>query len=194
MEVSMSQFEPFAPELKVSQWLNVPTPISLASLRGRVVVIHAFQMLCPGCVSHGIPQATTIRRTFAEEDVVVLGLHTVFEHHDVMNAAALKTFIHEYRLTFPVGIDQAARDSDIPLTMQAYNLRGTPSLLIIDRNGRLRFNYFGRLDDMTVGSLIGQMVNERVDPGARQPVGEQGTQTTGDATKGCDDTVCGIDN
>jgi hypothetical protein len=50
-----------APEWSISSWINTPAPISLASLRGRVVVVHAFQMLCPGCVSHGIPQALAIR-------------------------------------------------------------------------------------------------------------------------------------
>jgi hypothetical protein len=49
-----------APELQVSHWLNADSPITLARLRGRVVVVHAFQMLCPSCVSHGLPQATKI--------------------------------------------------------------------------------------------------------------------------------------
>src|SRR5690606_20270412 len=39
-----------APELQVSRWFNTPAPLSLAALRGRVVVVEAFQMLCPGCV------------------------------------------------------------------------------------------------------------------------------------------------
>ena len=45
------------PEWDMSTWLNAPAPITLASLRGRVVLLHAFQMLCPGCVAHGLPQA-----------------------------------------------------------------------------------------------------------------------------------------
>ena len=69
-----------APEWDISEWLNTDQPLQLSGLRGRVVVIHAFQMLCPGCVSHGIPQATEIHNTFASDDLVVVGLHTVFEH------------------------------------------------------------------------------------------------------------------
>ncbi len=49
-----------APELEVTTWLNTHGPLSLAALRGKVVVVYAFQMLCPGCVSHGIPQAKNI--------------------------------------------------------------------------------------------------------------------------------------
>jgi AhpC/TSA family len=149
-----------APELMVSHWLRTDSAITLARLRGRVVVVHAFQMLCPACISHGLPQAAKIKDTFAQTDVAVIGLHTVFEHHAVMGVEALKAFIHEYRINFPVGVDQASAGNGIPLTMQAYNLRGTPSLVLIDRMGNLRLQHFGHLDDMQVGALIGQLVTE----------------------------------
>ena len=153
----------FAPPLRVSQWFNSPEPISLASLRGRVVLLHAFQMLCPGCVSHGLPQAIKVRQLFAPEDVAVIGLHTVFEHHAVMNAAALQVFISEYRLPIPIGVDEAHGASSIPLTMHAYGLHGTPSVVLIDRLGHVRLNHFGHIDDMALGGLIGQLIGE---PGA----------------------------
>lgn len=149
-----------APELKVSQWLNTNQPITLSGLRGRVVLIHAFQMLCPGCVSHGLPQAKAIHRAFSREDVAVIGLHTVFEHHEVMNAAALKVFMYEYRLDFPIGIDQADAHQDIPLTMQAYQLQGTPSMVLIDREGVIRFHHFGRCEDLHIGAMIGQLISD----------------------------------
>ena len=45
------------PEWEVAQWFNTQQPISLADLRGQVVLIHAFQMLCPAGVKHAIPHA-----------------------------------------------------------------------------------------------------------------------------------------
>jgi len=149
-----------APELQAESWLNTAAPLSLLQLRGKVIAIYAFQMLCPGCVSHGIPQAKTIRATFAEQDVAVIGLHSVFEHHAVMNRAALEAFVHEYRIEFPVAIDQPSAHGPIPLTMGQYQLRGTPTLILVDRQGRLRLSHFGRADDMKVGALIGQLVAE----------------------------------
>ena len=149
-----------APPLQVSQWLNHDGAVTLDDLRGKVVVLHAFQMLCPGCVAHGIPQAIKIHHTFRRDDLVVLGLHTVFEHHAVMGPQALQVFLHEYRVPFPVGVDMPGSGSDIPLTMQAYGLQGTPSLLVIDRAGALRLNHFGQLDDLVVGALLGQLVGE----------------------------------
>jgi Redoxin len=173
-----------APELQISQWLNTPAPISLRQLRGRVVVLHAFQMLCPACVSHGLPQATLIGETFPETEVAVIGLHTVFEHHAVMNADALRAFIHEYRLSFPIGIDMPAERGGIPKTMSAYGLRGTPSLVLIDREGAVRLNHFGRLDDMRLGAIIGQLVAQT----GGQSVSEAPAQMRGAAI--CDRDGC----
>ena len=67
-----------SPELHVSQWLNTDDDITLASLLGKVVVVEAFQMLCPGCVSRGLPLAQKVQRSFSKKAVTVLGLHTVF--------------------------------------------------------------------------------------------------------------------
>jgi peroxiredoxin len=150
-----------APDLQIREWLNTIESISLSELRGKVVVLHAFQMLCPGCVSHGIPQAIKIHNAFSRDDVVVLGLHTVFEHHAVMNPAALKVFIHEYKIPFPVGIDTAQTERPIPLTMQAYELRGTPSMVIIDRLGHVRLSHLGQIDDLHVGAILGQLIAEK---------------------------------
>lgn len=149
-----------APELEVATWLNAHGPLSLAALRGKVVVVMAFQMLCPGCVSHGIPQAKKIRKLFALSDVAVLGLHTVFEHHAVMGEDALHAFIDQYKLDFPVGIDKASESATVPRTMARYAMRGTPTLLLIDRRGALRHHIFGVVDDMQVGALIAALVAE----------------------------------
>lgn len=151
-----------APELSVSAWLNADKPLSLRELRGQVVMLHAFQMLCPGCVQHALPQASRIHALFGAEGVAVVGLHTVFEHHEAMTATALRAFAYEYRLAFPIGIDAHAPGEPVPQTMRAYGLRGTPSLLLIDRAGRLRRHSFGAEDDMAVGAAVAALVAEPV--------------------------------
>jgi ABC-type nickel/cobalt efflux system permease component RcnA len=141
------------PELQVSQWLNAKAPITLAGLKGRVVVISAFQMLCPGCVSHALPQAKKLVERFSSSEVAVIGLHSVFEHHDVMTPAALTAFVHEYRWPFAIGIDKPD-GKDLPTTMAAYEMRGTPTLLLFDRQGRLRRHYLGQVDDIRLSAEI----------------------------------------
>lgn len=176
-----------APELNISHWFNTDSPITLESLLGKVVVIEAFQMLCPGCVSHGLPQATRIAQTFSNEDVVVLGVHTVFEHHDAQGSeAALKAFLHEYRIAFPVGIDTPSSSGNIPQTMSAYKLQGTPSLILIDRQGLLRKQVFGAVTELALGAEIMQLVAETVPHSLSK-------QEDKLETDGCDEQGCQLD-
>jgi thiol-disulfide isomerase/thioredoxin len=148
------------PGWRASHWFNTPTPVELGDLRGRVVLVHAFQMLCPACVSHGLPQALRVHEAFQGEAVTVIGLHTVFEHHEVMGSQALQAFIQEYRLPFPIGIDQAAEAGPLPVTMAQWGLRGTPSVVLFDRQGRARLHRFGVVDDLVLGAAIGQLLAE----------------------------------
>lgn len=156
----MAAFRP-APDWTVSDWLNAPAPLSLAALRGKVVFAVAFQMLCPGCVSHGLPQAQRVRSAFAGDDLAVIGLHTVFEHHAAQGSRqALAAFLHEYRIAFPVAIDAPAPDGGVPRTMRAYQMQGTPTTLLIDREGRLRMSKFGHVDDILLGASIATLLGE----------------------------------
>lgn len=150
-----------APAWQTTAWLNTPKPLALADLRGKVVLLHAFQMLCPGCVATAIPQAKRAAQMFAGAPLVVVGLHTVFEHHAVMGQAALEAFLYEYHVAFPVGIDAPGPDGDpIPRTMRAYQMQGTPTTVLIDAQGRLRRQVFGALDDMQLGADIGKLLAE----------------------------------
>jgi hypothetical protein len=156
----MTTMTAHAPELLVHSWLNTDRPLLLAGLRGRVVVLAAFQVLCPNSIANGIPQAQRIYETFAPGDVAVIGLHTTFEHHDAFSGAVLKAFVHEYRLKFPIAIDQPNPASPIPHTMERYKMRGTPSLVLIDRHGLVRKHTFGAVDDLRLGAEIGALVQE----------------------------------
>ncbi len=153
---------PIAPAIDAELWLNTKQALTLEALRGRVVVLHAFQMLCPGCVAHGIPQTREIQRQFDPREVAVIGLHSVFEHHEVMTPAALRVFVHENRLTFPIAVDRPGIGDEWPLprTMRAYGLQGTPSLVIIDKEGRIRAHHFGQVSDLQVGATLGRLLGE----------------------------------
>ena len=153
--------EATAPELETLRWFNVEAPITLAELRGRVVAIEAFQMLCPGCVSHGLPQAQRLAETFRREDVAVLGLHSVFEHYAAQGTGeALAAFLQEYRIAFPVAIDRPSEGQAMPRTMAAYGLRGTPTLVLIDKRGRRRAQYFGHVPDIALGAEVMALCRE----------------------------------
>lgn len=159
-----------APPLVVDRWVQggdeSGDEITLERLRGRVVVLEAFQMLCPGCVTHALPQAKRIQQAFAPDDVTVIGLHTVFEHHEVTGPEALRVFLDEFRYQFPVAIAAHDDGESIPRTMRDYDMAGTPTTVLIDRSGRIRHRFFGALDDLRIGAHLGRLVAEQPASGA----------------------------
>lgn len=170
-----------APALQTSRWFNTKEDPALDDFRGRVVALIAFQMLCPGCVARSIPLAQRLEKSFEQRAFAVVGLHTVFEHHDVMTPAALEVFLAEYRVRFPVGVDMPdPAGADTPLTMQAYRMRGTPTLVLIDAEGRRRAQHFGAHDELVLGAEIGALLAERDGNRLSRP-----EQETHDDANGC---------
>ncbi len=150
-----------APSLEIQEWINTNEDITLEKLKGKIVIIYAFQMLCPGCVQHSIPQSKRLYEKFKNEDVVILGLHTVFEHKEAMNPNSLKIFMNEYKVLFPVGIDLPLANDFLPATMKKYDMQGTPTLLAIDHEGKLRMKAFGFVEDLELGLLIGGLIENK---------------------------------
>lgn len=149
-----------APELNTMQWLNTIAPITLSALRGKVIVLGAFQARCPSCVSRALPQMQRVQRAFSPDDVAVIGLHSVFERHSAMEPETLAIFLEQHGIDFPVGIDTPAKDDDIPMTMRAYQMQGTPTSILIDRIGRLRKQKLGTEQDMIFRTEITILLEE----------------------------------
>lgn len=161
-----------APDWQVAEWLNADRPLALSDLGGRTVLALAFQLLCPGCVQHAIPQLKRVREAFDERDLAVVALHTVFEHHSAQGRRdVLAAFLHENRIAFPVGMDAPGEDG-VPLTFRAYAMQGTPTVLLIDGEGRLRMQHFGHVDDIRLGAAVASLLAE-----SRRGVDEGGAAT-----------------
>jgi hypothetical protein len=163
--MSIDPHDATALQWQTTEWFNTEVPLSLADHAGRVVMLIAFQMLCPGCVGTALPQARRVAETFNTADVAVIGLHSVFENHAAMPPAALRVFLHEYAIRFPVGVDEPD-GNDFPRTMQAYEFKGTPTTLLYDRAGRLRRHIFGHVSDLQLGAELMALMCERVETDA----------------------------
>lgn len=111
----------------------------------------------------------------------MVGLHSVFEHHEAMQLPSLRAFLHEYRVEFPVGVDAPGDGDDpIPRTMKAYAMQGTPTTVLIDARGYLRRQVFGIHDDLLLGAELQTLLLEAMAPAAA----ELGP-TTGVVPAGC---------
>ncbi|MDX2258483.1 MAG: redoxin domain-containing protein [Hyphomicrobiaceae bacterium] len=159
--MSSETFNPESPpEFDAELWINTDHPPTLADLKGRVVVVAAFQLDCKGSLSHGIPQARRIAQNFDPRQVMVLGLLTPFGSAKMPSKAKVEAFAAEHGLFFPIAVDKFEAGSGMSRTMEAYELRGTPSVLVFDRQGRVRRHYLGEASDMRLAAEVMAMLVE----------------------------------
>ncbi len=157
------------PEFTTQRWFNTDVPMTLASLKGKVVFVTAFQMQCEASLKHGLPQAARLSRSFNADEVAVIALNTAFNEPDKQAAGALEAFIRDNGLTFPIAKDKPD-GAHLPKTMAAYEIRATPTILIFDRQGRLRRHYLGQVDDIRIAAEIMTLVIEFRDAPREQSI------------------------
>jgi hypothetical protein len=141
------------PEFETSRWFNAGKPLTREQLKGRVVMLTVFQALCPASVNHALPLAQRISRAFSDNEVAVIGLHAAFKDQDKQTPGVVEELIKEQGLAFPIAIDKP-NVKKLPRTFAAYELQGTPAVLLFDRQGRLRRHYLGQVDDVRLGAEI----------------------------------------
>ncbi|MEN8177681.1 MAG: TlpA disulfide reductase family protein [Pseudomonadota bacterium] len=153
-----------APEWDISEWINGEGN-SLAELRGKVVVVDFFQLWCPGCNSFSIPLMSAWEEKYRTEvesgRLIFLSIHSVFEGHEFQNPKRLRLYLKQKGIRHLVGVDRHQEGEEIPETMQRYRTRGTPEMAIIDQQGQIRFQRFGRFDPAEGESLIENLLEEK---------------------------------
>ncbi len=110
-------------------------PLSLESLRGKVVVLNFWASWCvPACYE----EAPTLERTwrdYKDKGVTVVGV-------DVQDKEeAAREFLNRFEHSFPNAPDPRGRVS------VDYGVYGVPETFFIDRKGRVRFKHVGALTD-----------------------------------------------
>jgi len=209
-----------APDIQVETWVQ-GGPVNISTLPGQVVLVEVFQVNCPGCFVHALPEALHLYRTYHDKGLAVIGLATAFEDFDRNNLANLELLVAageltgeplrqlgraglldgnrlDYSLPFPIAMDvliendETINDAAISAfitrqlpdfanwsearkqpvyakarsyleskthcaqTFENYNLQGTPSSILVDREGILRdvsFGYMNHLEPLIVDLL-----------------------------------------
>ncbi len=124
-----------APELTgIDHWLN-SQPLTLASLRGKVVLIDFWTYSCINCI-RTLPYVESWYQKYEADGFVVIGVHTpefAFEH----DTANVQSAIQRFGITYPV-----AQDNEFA-TWNAYSNVYWPADYLIDANGNLRHVHYG---------------------------------------------------
>ena len=127
-----------APELRdVTDWIN-GEPLTLQSLRGRVLVVHFFAADCINCIRN-MPHYRRWDELFPNSDVLLIGIHTP-ETARERNIEHVRSKVREYRLESLVAVDNQGRNWD------AWTNRIWPAVYLVDKQGNVRFWWYGELE------------------------------------------------
>ena len=205
-----------APNFGVSEWIQ-GIPTNFDQEKDHIVLLEVFQVNCPGCFMHAIPEAIQIYKKYSDSGVRVIGLATAFEDFELNTTENLRMLAktgevigetkkmlasygqlvdgvkYVHKIPFPLAMDNLVKTQGEPNqeqimqvirpqipdfeaqapeyqsqiiqkvkeylgakkysaeTFEKFGLRGTPSTILVDRNGILRhvsFGQSGHLDGM----------------------------------------------
>lgn len=133
-----------APEfVSIEEWVN-SEPLTMESLRGKVVVVHFFAFGCINCI-HNYPWYREWQEAYQGKDAVLIGIHTPETKTEEDNAK-LKASLVKNELKFPVAVDKEKA------MWKAWYNGIWPSVYIIDKQGRVRYWWYGELDWQGAGN------------------------------------------
>jgi len=141
-----------APEFAgITAWLN-SQPLTMESLRGKVVLVQFWTYSCINCV-RTLPYVTKWYDTYKDKGFVVVGVHTpefAFERE----TANVETAIKRFGIKYPVAQDNQYR------TWRAFDNQYWPAEYLIDRSGAIVATQFGEGSYQQMENTIARLVGE----------------------------------
>ncbi len=124
-----------APELTNDTWLNVDSPLRIADLQGKVVIVEMWTFGCINC-QNVMPSLKDWHSKYADQGLVIIGNHyPEFSYErdfeNVKNAVA------------KFGIEYAVAQDNDGTTWRAYKNHYWPTLYLIDKQGHIRYVHIG---------------------------------------------------
>lgn len=135
-----------APELSLNDIRG--TPVSLAALRGQVVLVNLWATWCPPCKK----EMPALQAFFDEHRADGF---TVVAINDGDPAADVLKFVQDYRLTFPVWLDPT-----YIATEKAFQTMNLPSSFLIDRSGTIRLRWVGEATSKMLDTYVTPLISE----------------------------------
>ena len=144
-----------APEFMETQdWFNTPEdhPLTLSSLRGRVVLVDFWTYTCINCI-RTLPYLKAWDAAYRKDGLTIVGVETPefqFEH----DAGNVRNAIEQFGIRYPV-----AQDNNMG-TWNAYGNEYWPADYLIDAQGQVRYTAFGEGDYGTTETAIRALLAE----------------------------------
>jgi thiol-disulfide isomerase/thioredoxin len=145
-----------APEFTGNQdWFNTPggRPLTLAALRGRVVLVDFWTYSCINCL-RTLPYLKGWDAKYRAKGLTIVGVHSP-EFPFEKSASNVRAAVAQNGLRYPI-----VQDNELA-TWNAYGNQYWPAEYLIDARGRVRFTAFGEGDDTRKEEAIRSLLAER---------------------------------
>lgn len=148
----MAQERVHAPELEGGiAWFNTDAPLSLAGLRGKIVLLDFWTYCCINCM-HVIPDLKKLEAKYANQ-LVVIGVHSA-KFPNEGESENIRQAILRYEIAHPVVNDREFR------IWRKYGPRSWPTLVLIDPDGYVVGGIAGEGHYETLDRVISQLVSD----------------------------------
>jgi len=147
--------EPYtAPEITgINSWIN-SDPLTIASLKGKVVLVDFWTYSCINCI-RTLPYVEKWYETYKDKGLVIIGVHAPEFSFEKVPENVRKA-VSDRKLTYPIALD-----NDFT-TWQAYKNQFWPASYLIDKNGNVRREHFGEGEYMESEEAIRTLLGESV--------------------------------
>ena len=127
-----------APAWRNENWLNTDHALSLAELKGRVVLLNFWVFTCYNC-TNTVPSLVDFDRKYRDQGLTLIGIHTpefppYAGEHDRGN---VERALRKYGIEYPNAQDNDSKTWDL------YGIRYWPSFVLIDKRGNIRYEGYG---------------------------------------------------
>jgi len=141
-----------APELTGTQdWIN-SSPLTIADLKGKVVIVDFWTYSCINCI-RTLPYMNTWYQTYKDKGLVIIGVHTP-EFAFEKELPNVQKAVKDFGIQYPV-----VQDNNYS-TWQAYDNHYWPAKYIIDKEGNVRYEHFGEGNYEETEMIIQDLLNE----------------------------------
>lgn len=141
-----------APEIQGGRgWLNTDKPLSIAALKGKVILLDFWTYGCINCI-HIIPDLKKLEAKYANQ-LVVIGIHSA-KFQNEKDTENIRRIILRYEIEHPV-----YNDSEYAV-WQSYGVRAWPTQVLIDPAGYVVGAASGEGNYEVIDQAVGKLVEE----------------------------------
>ncbi len=141
-----------APAFAEGKWIN-SEPLSLDKLRGQVVLVDFWTYGCYNCINT-LPALKSYNSKYGGKGFTVVGVETP-ETEGEKKFDNLTSAVKKREITYPVVTDYESK------TWEAYNVNAWPTIIILDKQGRIRYTHVGEGEYEAQEKIIQTLLAEK---------------------------------